>query len=103
MLHDLLILPANPDEERDAVAAAWTAAGGSTLRLDRFWDRPAVDPARVAIYGPDTFALVVAQLLGLELLSPPDDLLVRAGPEVVKRQVRELALGEVLAIPFPLA
>jgi hypothetical protein len=102
VLHDVLILPAKPDEERGAVAAAWTAAGGSTLRLDRFWDRPEVAPERVALYGPDTFALVVAQVLGLRLLSPPDDLLARAEPSVVKREVRIAELRDVLRLGFPL-
>jgi hypothetical protein len=102
MDHDLLIIPAKPDVERDAVAAAWKAAGGDVLRLDRFWQRPDVSAERVALYGADTFCLVVAQVLGVHLVSPPDDVLLQADPEVTKRTVRGVALGEALGGPFPM-
>ncbi len=83
------------------MAAVWTSGGGSVLRLDRFWKRPDVAADRVALFGPDTFCLVVAQLLGLELVSPPDDLLVRAGSEITGRAVRTHPLEEAYQGPFP--
>jgi hypothetical protein len=101
MDHEILIVPAKPDLERDSVAGAWTARGGSVLRLDRFWVRPNVEPGRVALYGADTFCLVLAQLLGLDLVSPPDDLLVRADRGLTKRAIRRVGLAEVLAGTFP--
>jgi hypothetical protein len=96
-----LIIPAKQDVERDAVAAAWEGKGGRVLRIDKFWSRPDVDPAAVALYGPDSFCLVLAQLLGLELLSPSDDLLVRVGNSVTKRAVQGVTLAEALRGPFP--
>ena len=69
----VLVIADKPDIERDAVAAAWQAAGGEVLRLGRFWDPPALDAARVRIYGAEAFAQVLAQRLGLALLSPADD------------------------------
>lgn len=101
MDHDVLIVPAKADVERDAVVAAWELAGAQVLRLDRFWSRPDVVAERVALYGADTFCLVVAQLLGLDLVSPPDDLLIRADSNLTKRVVRGVTLGEALAGPFP--
>ncbi len=71
------------------------------LRLDRFWVRPDVDPSRVALYGADTFCLVLAQLLGLELVSPPDDLLVRADRGLTRRAIRRVSLADALGGAFP--
>jgi hypothetical protein len=101
MEHDLLIVPAKPDVERDSVAAAWISGGGTVLRVDRFWTRPDVEPARVALYGADTFCLVLAQLLGLELVSPRDDLLLGADRSLTGRAIRGVSLAEALAGPFP--
>jgi ATP-grasp domain-containing protein len=101
MDHDVLIIPAKPDVERDAVAAAWLACGGTVLRLDRFWTQPDVEPERVALYGADTFCLVLAQLLGLDLVSPPDDLLLRAEHRLTKRAIRGVSLAEALVGAFP--
>jgi ATP-grasp domain, R2K clade family 2 len=101
MDHEILIIPSKPDVERDSVAAAWTARGGSVLRLDRFWVLPDVEPGRVALYGADTFCLVLAQLLGLDLVSPQDDLLVRADRGLTKRAIRRVSLADALRGPFP--
>jgi hypothetical protein len=102
MEHETLIVPAKPDVERDAVADAWVSGGGKVLRIDRFWARPDVEPARVALYGADTFCLVLAQLLGIELVSPPDDLLLGADRRLTRRTVRGVSLDEALRGPFPL-
>lgn len=102
MEHEILIVPAKPDVERDAVADAWADGGGSVLRIDRFWTRPDVEPARVALYGADTFCLVLAQLLGLELVSPRDDLLIGADRRLTRRAIRGITLDETLRGPFPL-
>jgi hypothetical protein len=57
-----LLLPSKIDVERDAVAIAWQDAGGSIFRVDRFWEKPALpEGVAIAIYGNDTFALVLAQ------------------------------------------
>jgi hypothetical protein len=88
-----LIVPEKRDPEPDRVVAAWTSRGGAVMRLGRFWEPPALDPATVRIYGNDTFALVLAQRLKLHLVSPPDDLLVHLAPAWLKRaiEVRQLA------------
>ncbi|MCP3163397.1 ATP-grasp domain-containing protein [Myxococcus qinghaiensis] len=96
-----LLIPAKADPERDAVARAWEAGGGTVLRLDRFWSPPAVTPARTRLYGNDTFCLVVAQKLGLTLVSPPDDLLLRVDPTWLGREVHGTTLEQVVTEPFP--
>lgn len=94
-----LVVPDKTDSERDSVAASWAAHGGHVLRLGRFWEPPPLEPNLVKLYGNDAFCLVIAQLLGLQLVSPPDDLLLRAPSTLVKRQVALATLasaGEAL-------
>ena len=81
----ILVISDKPDIERDAVADVWSAAGGDVLRLGRFWDPPALDPQRVRLYGSDSYCQVLAQKLGLALVSPPDDWLLQLAPAVTKR------------------
>ncbi len=96
-----LVISDKPDPERDAVAAAWEAGGGEVLRLGRFWDPPPLDPKRVRVYGADAFCQVLAQKLGLTLVTPPDDLLLKLSLGVLKRSVTAAKVDEVGAIAFP--
>jgi hypothetical protein len=97
----ILVISDKPDPERDAVAAAWVAAGGEVLRLGRFWEPPPLAAERVRVYGADTFCQVVAQKLALTLVGPADDLLLRLSPSVVKRTIRAATAGEIASIDFP--
>src|SRR5690606_39206487 len=97
-----LLVPERGDIERDVVADAWTRGGGRVLRLGRFWDPPALGPVQVRVYGNDTFCLVLAQKLGLELVSPPDDLLTRLDPALTGRALELVALAEVARLQYPL-
>jgi hypothetical protein len=96
-----LVIPDKPDPERDAVAAAWEAAGGVVLRLGRFWEPPALDANSVRVYGNDTFCLVLQQKLGFDLLSPADDLLLRTPAEFLGRRIDRVALADAASIVFP--
>ncbi|MBI2395981.1 MAG: ATP-grasp domain-containing protein [Deltaproteobacteria bacterium] len=98
----VLLLPDKPDVERDAVADAWVRAGGTVVKVARFWDPPEVDRASVRVYGNDSFCLVLAEKLGLELVSPSDDVLVHAPDHLLHRRVRIVLLGGVDARGFPL-
>jgi hypothetical protein len=97
-----LIIPEKPDVERDAVARAWERHGGRVLRLGRFWDPPALDPTAVRVYGSDAFCLVLQQKLGLELLSPADDLILAAPAQALRRGVRRVGLSEAKGSTYPL-
>jgi hypothetical protein len=96
-----LIITDKPDPERDAVAAAWMAGGGDVVRVARFWEPPPVAAQRVRVYGNDTFCLVLAQRLGLDLVSPPDDLLLRLDPTLLRRELRGVRLDEVHDLEYP--
>lgn len=96
-----LLVPEKRDPEREAVDAAWVAAGGEVIRLGRFWEPPAVDRRRVRLHGGHGFALVLAQKLDLELVGPPDDLLARLPQRWTKRRVRTATLGDAAALTWP--
>ena len=98
----ILLIPDKADEERDAVASAWVKSGGKVIRLARFWDPPISDSESICIYGGSNFSLVVAQKLDLELVSPPDDLLVKLDPKWVKRKIFDRTLENVGNVEFPI-
>jgi len=101
--HLTLVVPAKADPERDAVVGAWLSAGGLVKKLDRFWDPPGhLDPARVRLYGNDTFCLVVAQQLRLVLISPDDRVLAAAPDTLLHRRVSLRTLAQLGANDFPL-
>jgi hypothetical protein len=69
------------------------------MRLGRFWDPPAIDPAHARIYGADAFSHVLAQKLRLELVSPPDDLLLRLPATLTKRAIARATIAKVAQFP----
>jgi hypothetical protein len=96
-----LLIPEKPDEERDAVADGWQDSGGKVIRLARFWEPPALEGEVVCIYGGSNFALVVAQKLHLELISPPDDWLLKLDSKWIKRKLFGQTLENIESIDFP--
>lgn len=104
-MHDLdLVLPGKRDPERDRVATAWLAAGGNVVRLERFWEPPPELLQRrrqVRIYGNDSFALVLAQQLGLRLVSPADELLGHLDRPLLQRELAIRRLGEADGYGYP--
>jgi hypothetical protein len=97
----VLLIPDKPDPERDAVATAWETAGGSVLRVGRFWEPPEVDRAHVRVYGNDTFCLVLAEKLALHLVSPSDRILESAPETLLHRDLRITPLGTLGGAAFP--
>jgi hypothetical protein len=98
----ILLVPEKLDEERERVVNAWQQKGRKVLKLGRFWQKPAeLENQPVAIYGNDTFAQVVAQVLNIRLLSPDDSLLARLDGRYTKRNVRCQRLSEVTDADFP--
>lgn len=83
------------------MARAWRQAGGTVVRLDRFWEPPVLPAERVRIYGPVTFALVVAEVLGLQLVGPPNDLLVDLPRWATRRDIAVTTLGRVGPADLP--
>ncbi len=98
---DTLLLPSKPDLERESIARAFTSLGGRVLWLDRFWEPPNPGDARVAVYGNDTFCLVLAEVLGLALVSPRDDVLGELPQSWLQRDLWVRTLEELPAVRFP--
>lgn len=96
-----LLIPSKGDEERDQVAEVCSATVGPVVRVDRFWEPPDVDRESVRVYGIDTFCLVLAQLLDLVLVSPPDDWLFTLQPNALGRVIERVALRDAPLIEFP--
>jgi hypothetical protein len=97
-----LLIPDKQDEERDTVANAWRESGGEVIRLARFWEAPALKNESVCVYGGSNFSLVVAQKLGLELISPADDWLLKLDSKWLKRKVFIRTLAEIQGVSFPI-
>lgn len=97
-----LLIPEKPDDERDAVANAWQESGGKVIRLARFWEPPALKAETVCLYGGSSFSLVVAQKLGLEMISPADDWLLKLDAKWLKRKLFARTLAEITSVSFPI-
>src|SRR5262245_42002840 len=97
-----LVVPEKRDEERAAVAAAWSALGGQVGPVGRFWDPPPLEAARTRLYGNETFCWVLAEKLALTLVSPPDDLLTQAPFELLRRRIRITSLRDASTFSFPM-
>lgn len=97
-----LLIPDKPDIERDALASAWEEKGGEVIRVGKFWEKPAVGNKKVAIYGYDTFSLVLAQVLGVQLLSPRDEVIAELDFRWTKRNIQLIRLRDIGGIEFPI-
>lgn len=98
----VLLIPQKSDEERNSVLKAWIDLGGKGQRLDRFWEKPeGLDNKKLAVYGNDTFALVVAQIFNLELISPDDSLIGRLDKKWTKRSIQQKSIRDLNVRDFP--
>ncbi|WP_157558403.1 ATP-grasp domain-containing protein [Microscilla marina] len=95
--NEVLLIPEKADKERDALALVWQQYGGKVMHVGKFWQAPNTGNARVSIYGNDTFALVLAQVLGRALLSPQDELVAQLPYRWGKRKL-DLIVAEYFAI-----
>lgn len=98
----ILLIPEKTDIEFERVVATWTSSGGEIRRLGKYWIRDEeLFDKRIAIYGNQTFAFVLAQIYGVELLSPDDTLIARLDTKWTKRDVQLKTIGEITETDFP--
>jgi len=98
----ILLIPQKSDEERESVLSAWTSLGGKGQKLDKFWEKPAdLENKKVAVYGNDTFALVIAEIFKLKLVSPDDSLIARLDRKWTKRTITEKQISEATETDLP--
>ncbi len=78
MQQPILLIPEKADIERTQVFETWINRGGTIQRLGKYWIKDEkLDSHPLAIYGNQTFSLVLAQIYNLSLVSPDDTLIVR--------------------------
>ncbi len=98
----ILLMPEKHDDEFDMVSSAWQNRGGLVKRLGKFWvkdDTLALN--KIAIYGGQAFAFVLAQLYNVQLISPDDSLIARLDRKWVKRDITLKQIGELVENDFP--
>ncbi|AUC16539.1 hypothetical protein BTO06_15895 [Tenacibaculum sp. SZ-18] len=102
MINEVLLIPEKIDIERDSVAEIWKKNGGEVQRIGKFWKRPNIDSEkRITIYGIDTFSLVLAQILGLILIEPKDELISELDFNWIKRKIEIVKIAEIEKSLFP--
>ena len=102
MVKEVLLIPNKPDIERDEIANEWIKNGGEVKRIGKFWIKPAISNHRISIYGYDTFCLVLAQILELEMISVKDEAIAEIDQEYLKRNIKIRKLNEWTDISFPI-
>jgi hypothetical protein len=102
MKNELLLLPDKIDSEWDQIANLWQQSGGSVKRIGKFWVKPDTHGKKVSLYGFDSFCLVLAQILELELVLVQDEWIGDLSFDVLKRKVSIQSIETVEQLKFPL-
>ncbi|MBW8684498.1 ATP-grasp domain-containing protein [Chitinophaga rhizophila] len=97
-----LLIPEKTDIEFEQVEAAWRRKGGSVMRLGKYWVKDEqLSSQSIAIYGNQTFALVLAQIYNVNLLSPDDALIAEMEVKWSKRTIQLLPVSKIGKACFP--
>jgi len=100
--NNLLLISDKYDIETEQMALAWEKRGGQVKRIGKFWVKPDIGDAEVFIYGGDSFALVLAQVLDLNMLMVEDKMIAAVGPRFLKRKVWIIRGDQLEALVFPI-
>ena len=101
MKNEILLIPDKKDVERERLAKVWENAGGEVKRIGKFWIKPEIGNKRVSIYGYDSFCLVLAQILEIEMEMVKDEWIANLPFKYLKRQIEIKSINEIEAIEFP--
>lgn len=97
-----LLIPEKTDNEFEQIVATWTNKGGHIKRLGKYWIRDEeLAKQQIAIYGNQTFSLVLAQIYHVELLSPDDTVISRLANKWTKRNIQLKQMGQIAESDFP--
>ena len=97
-----LLIPEKTDIEFEQVFETWTKKGGIIKRLGKYWIRDEeLAKQRIAIYGNQTFSLVLAQVYNVELVSPDDVLIAKLESKWTKRKIELRQIGQITQEDFP--
>jgi hypothetical protein len=96
-----LILSPRYSDDSITLRRAAIALGWDVMRLASWRCTDDFEPEEPVLFGEPLFNTVVAEQLGLELIVPPEDFLVRLSQEYVRRQVKLLTAAEARTLPGP--
>jgi hypothetical protein len=97
-----LLIPEKTDPEFEQVFATWIKNGGLIKRLGKYWIKDEeLAHQKIAIYGNQAFALVLAQIYNVELVSPDDTLIVRLDNKWTKRYIQLKQIDQIIESDFP--
>ena len=97
-----LLVPEKTDLEFEQVVKTWTQKGGCIKRLGKYWIKDgSLVGQPIAIYGNQTFSLVLAQIYNVELISPDDTLIARLGIKWTKRNIELKIIEQMTPADFP--
>ncbi|RFS21424.1 DUF4343 domain-containing protein [Chitinophaga silvatica] len=97
-----LLIPEKTDIEFDKVVEAWLHRNGQIKRLGKYWIKDeALSNQPIAIYGNQTFSLVLALIYNVDLLSPDDTLIARLDHKWRKRKIELKEISQVKPTDFP--
>jgi len=101
MHNEILLLPDKFDVERDAIAKKWKRNGGEVKYIGKFWIKPNVKGKRITIYGHDSFCLVLAQVLDLEMVMVRDEFIAELPNIYLSRRIFIKKFTELEDNDFP--
>jgi hypothetical protein len=97
-----LLIPEKSDVEFEQIYATWTTSIQEIKRLGKYWIKDEeLAKRKIAIYGNQTFAFVLAQIYDVELLSPDDALIARLDNKWTKRTITLKTIGQITENDFP--
>jgi len=99
----ILLIPEKTDIEFEQVFKVWTDNGGEIRRLGKYWLKDeSLNGQKIAIYGNQTFSLVLAQIYNVELISPNDKDIAKLDAIWTKRKIEIKTISDVIETDFPI-
>jgi hypothetical protein len=99
----ILLIPEKTDIEFEQVFRTWTDNGGEIRRLGKYWIKDeSLNGQKIAIYGNQTFSLVLAQIYNVELISPDDKDIAKLDQSWIKRKIEIKTISDIVENIFPI-
>lgn len=98
----VILIPEKTDPEFEQIFECWTTQGGEIKRLGKYWIKDeTIANQPIAIYGNQTFALVLAQVYDVDLISCDDKLIATLDQAWTKRNLTVKTVSTVTENDFP--
>jgi len=102
MSDSLLLIPEKADAERATLAAYWQQKVGPVRKIAKFWKKPSTNNSQISLYGFDSFCLVLAQLLELNLVEVEDSWITQLDEQWTKRTIQITTIAKLKQFSYPL-